>query len=544
MTRCIEAGDRVGEYVLESKVGRGSFGEVWKARHRALEGLAVAMKFPSDARALARLRGEGALARRIEHETVVKLVGLDLEHDPPYLAMQFIDGESLREVLRRGALPPRRALAVARRIYAALEAAHGSKVIHRDVKPENILIDAAGKAYLGDFGLAAAFDGGSSTELGSLGSRGTGVVGTLRYLSPEQKDPRRAIDPRSDLYSAGLVLFEMLTGVLPEGGELPSDLVPGLEKAFDSVFARCYARLERRFKSAREVLEALGELEAAIEPPRIVVPKRSLGLEASAVRLHDTRLVSSERSPSGHPNLIAWEEARAILRVSDAELQRFVDKGAIARSAHQGRLLFRRSDVVELRGRMRRILTPEGLEHYVLPRRAVPVAPPSPPTPTLVETATSAGAYPWLAPAPALRPAGALVRALAFAVDALAIAALATVVGTEVFSGPALLVTYVLGGTQLCLAPGVLDAASVAVLAFLYFSILTGLLGRTFGKWIFALRVTDPRGEPIGVGRSAARTLGYVVSATPLGLGFLGVLLHPEHRGFHDLVADSVVSQE
>ncbi|MEZ0229815.1 MAG: serine/threonine-protein kinase, partial [Planctomycetota bacterium] len=203
MTRRIDVGDRVGEYVLETKLGAGSFGEVYKARHRALDGVHVAVKLPRDARALARLLDEGALTRRVESDAAVKLIGLDVEHDPPYLAMQYVDGESLRETLRRGALPARRALDVAKRVFGALAAAHEASVIHRDVKPENILIDSAGNAFLGDFGLAAALDADGSTDLGSLGSNRTqSLVGTVRYLSPEQKDPRRAIDGRSDIYAA------------------------------------------------------------------------------------------------------------------------------------------------------------------------------------------------------------------------------------------------------------------------------------------------------------------------------------------------------
>ena len=521
------AGDRIGEYVLERPLGRGSFGEVWQARHRVLDATLVAIKLPRDARALARLRDEGALSRRVESDAAVKLVGLDLEHDPPYLALQFVDGGSLRQTLEGGALPPRRALYVAQRVFSALRAAHEAKVIHRDVKPENILIDRSGTAFLTDFGLAAAIDARGSSGLGSLGSHGAGAVaGTLRYLSPEQRDPARGVDERSDLYSAGLVLFEMLTGTLPEGGEVPSDLVPGLEKGFDHVFSRCYARLERRFRNAASVLEALSRLEERLLVP---APRPREGLRPVVVARPAHR-------PSSDPNLIPWEEARAILRVQERDLQAFVERAALVRVPHEGRLLFRRSDVVDLRGRLRRIVTPSGLDFCIVPPPPRPVRPeprPAPPEP-----------YPW-APVPdRLRPAGALVRAFAFGIDALVIAALAAVLGTELFAGPALVVAYAAGGPDFFLAPGMVDAASLGVLAFLYFSLTIGLAGRTFGKWLFGLRVTDPSGEPIGLGRAAARTLGYAVSATPLGLGFLGVVLHPEHRGFHDLVADSVVTHE
>jgi uncharacterized RDD family membrane protein YckC len=231
------------------------------------------------------------------------------------------------------------------------------------------------------------------------------------------------------------------------------------------------------------------------------------------------------------------------LRVHEQDLQRFVDRAALVRFPHEGRLLFRRSDVVDLRGRLRRVVTPEGLGYTVLPRppRA---ARPEPATATIAAP-LEASVHPWLPSATEhLRPAGALVRGFALLIDVLVIAALAAVLGTDLFAGPALVLAYAAGGPRFCVAPGILDASSIAVLAFLYFSITIGLAGRTFGKWLFGLRVTDPDGEPIGLGRAAARALGYAVSATPLGLGFLGVALHPEHRGFHDLVADSVVTHE
>ncbi|HZU99308.1 MAG TPA: protein kinase [Planctomycetota bacterium] len=538
MTRRIDVGDPIGEYVLEAKLGEGSFGEVWRARHRVLDDVAVALKFPRDPRALVRLRDEGLAARRVEAEGVVKLVGLDLDHDPPYLALELVEGGSLRDLIAKGPLPVERAVAIARRIFSALAAAHEKNVIHRDVKPENILIDEGGEAYLTDFGLAAALESDGSCQLGSLGSKPKGVVGTLRYLSPEQKDPSRGIDARSDIYSAGLVLFEMLTGALPEGGEVPSDLVPGIDEGLDKVFKRCYARLERRYMSARDVVAALDRVlerrEAKKAPVRLPEPTRP-GLVSGA---RDPRLLRAhEPSPEGMPNLIGWEEARAILRISDLDLTRFVDRGAIARVPHGGRLLFRRSDVVDVKNRMRRILSPEGIDYYVLPK---PVLAPRASEPTFVETVANVAPFPWLKPPP-VRPAGALVRSFAFGVDLLSVAALAVVLGTELFAGPAILLAFVLGGSEACLAPGFVDAASVAVLAFLYWSMSTGLTGRTFGKWLFGLKVIDAHGAPIGVGRAAARTLGYVVSATPLGLGFLGVLFHPEHRGFHDLVADSLV---
>jgi uncharacterized RDD family membrane protein YckC len=559
----IDTGLRVGEYVVEAKLGEGSFGEVWRARHHAFDDVLVALKIPRNARALARLRDEGLFVRRVQAEGAVKIVGLDADSDPPYLALQYVDGESLRDAIRRGPIPPQIAIAIARRILGVLGAAHGIKIIHRDVKPENILIDRTGIAFLADFGLATAIeDARTITLASSLGSaRGASVVGTLRYMAPEQKDPRRGVDHRADIYALGLVLFEMLAGTLPEGGEVPTDLVPALDPALDDVFRRCYARRERRYASAAEAIAALDAITERHETRRREAEEARAARAARPVveipaatdTVEGTKTPFGLRSPAGSPNLIAWDEARALLRVSGHELLRLVDGGSIARVAHAGALYFRRQDAVELRHRLRRVATPDGIELRVLPLLR-------PMGPAVRLESASQGARPAgvSAPRPAQvlrapnplhdRAAGALVRAAAFGVDATLVAVVAALLGSDVFAAPAILLAHVVGGPHLAAEvardPVVLDVASIVAVGLAYFTLLTGLLGRTLGKWLLGLRVVGVSGEPLGVGRSAARALGYVVSATPFGLGFLSVALDPEHRGFHDIVADSLVIHE
>jgi serine/threonine protein kinase/uncharacterized RDD family membrane protein YckC len=553
MMKRIDAGMRVGEYVVESKVGEGSFGEVWRARHRAFDDMVVALKIPRDVRALARLRDEGCLARRVDADGAVKLLGLDADHDPPYVAFEFVDGETLRDLLARGPIRWERSLAIARRVFAVLHAAHEIKIVHRDVKPENILIDRVGNAFLTDFGLALSVeDARTITLASSFGSGKTqSVVGTLRYMSPEQKDPRRGVDRRSDIYSAGLVLFEMLTGTLPEGGEVPGDLVPGVDPAFDDLFRRCYARLERRYRTAGEVVAALDEIARRHELRRRVEQERRQAQSARPLvdvisPEESSRLRSEFRgagSPEGSPNLISWDEARALLRVSDQELLRLVDTGTIARVACQGALYFRRQDVIELRGRIRRIATLDRIEIRVAPPTPRIGTPPlSRPAPVLSPLA--------LRPAEPPRPesAGFFVRGAAFGVDATIVAVCSALAGADLFATPALVLAHLLGGPELATAvvrtPVFLDAATVLFVAFIYFTIFTALAGRTIGKWLLGLRVVGTQGEELGVGRSIARSIGYIISATPFGLGLLSIALDSDHRGFHDIVADSRVVYE
>jgi uncharacterized RDD family membrane protein YckC len=140
------------------------------------------------------------------------------------------------------------------------------------------------------------------------------------------------------------------------------------------------------------------------------------------------------------------------------------------------------------------------------------------------------------------------VRAAAFGLDATLIGVVAALAGSDALMGPVAIVTRFTGGRELALAvaqtPGILDMVVVFVIAFLYFTLLTASTGSTLGKWLLGLKVVGTDGEPLGLARSAARVFGYIVSATPFGLGVLSVALDPDHRGFHDVVADSRVVHE
>ncbi|MCU0722396.1 MAG: serine/threonine protein kinase [Planctomycetes bacterium] len=256
------AGDRVSEYVLDERLGSGGYGEVWKAFHAHLPDVVVAVKIPTDPGWIDQLKREGALLHRLGGPHVVEVRGLDPSADPPYLVMEYVDGKSLRQLLsERRRLPPADALAVFRQALLALDGAHRAGVVHRDVKPENILLTASGDVKLSDFGLGRCVDASGSALLQSVagGASAQAVAGTLRYMSPEQR-AGEAVDARTDLYSLGLVLFEMLVGDTPQGAELPRDVDPGLPPWTDRVVSRCYSRLEKRYASAAEALAELDRL--------------------------------------------------------------------------------------------------------------------------------------------------------------------------------------------------------------------------------------------------------------------------------------------
>jgi ABC-type transport system substrate-binding protein/tRNA A-37 threonylcarbamoyl transferase component Bud32 len=212
MSTELAPGAAVAGYTIESLIGRGAMAEVYRAR--ALTGEIVALKVleplsGSDERFRARFLRESEIAARIEHPHVVRTIASGDDQGRLYLAMELIDGSDLRQLLREhGRLEPTRAVELVGQVAGALDAAHRAGLVHRDVKPGNILIAEDGNAYVCDFGLARHV-----TSVSSLtGDRG--FVGTIDYVPPEQIEGS-AVDARSDVYSLGCVLFECLTGVRP-----------------------------------------------------------------------------------------------------------------------------------------------------------------------------------------------------------------------------------------------------------------------------------------------------------------------------------------
>lgn len=274
MTIC-QVGDRINNYLLEEQVGMGTFGQVWRARHHVFNER-VAIKIPTDSRYVRHLQQEGMAIHGLSHPNIVRAIDLDPYADPPYLIMEYVDGLSLKQHIERhgGGLPIDPAVAILYGVLTALDAAHQANVIHRDIKPANILIAGGpdlepmlpSRVKVTDFGLGRRPEGaGSILQSGSLAAEARRVVGTLAYMSPEQRDGA-PLDARSDLYSLGIVLHEMLTGVLPQGSDLPSSIRADVPRWLDRLFERCYTGRDRRFASAaqmREVIERYAPAAAA-----------------------------------------------------------------------------------------------------------------------------------------------------------------------------------------------------------------------------------------------------------------------------------------
>jgi len=282
---------RISEYVLVEKIGGGTFGEVWKAYHHVWTDQLVAIKIPTDGQYVRNLQREGAAIHGLIHPNIVRAMGFDPYADPPYLTMEYVPGTSLRPLIAGQQLSIDQSIAVMKQVLAGLDYAHNQGIVHQDVKPENILIHerARGEGYAGqglvkvtDFGLGRA---AASTAVGSIvysaslnDAAGKEIAGTLDYMAPEQRSGSN-IDRRADLYACGVVLYELLTGERPAGTDLPSDVNPKVPKWLDEVFRRSYARLDKRFPTAADFMNALSAGSSVTMPPPL--PRTGLGPSAA-----------------------------------------------------------------------------------------------------------------------------------------------------------------------------------------------------------------------------------------------------------------------
>ena len=279
-----KAGDRIGNYLIDELIGQGSFAKVFKARHCVLDQV-VAIKIPTDMQYVQNLRREGVAIHGLRHPNIVRAIDLDPYADPPYLVMELVDGASLRNILDgQDALPAiETVVEIFRGILEALKTAHEADIVHRDLKPANVLVARgddpatihAADVKVADFGLGkvGGATAASMIQSGSLSNEEHHrMAGTIAYMAPEQRDGE-VVDARCDLYACGVVLFEMLTGRRPQGGDLPSQFRDDVPDALDEIFRRCYTHRDRRYATAAEILADLDEL--AEGPP---VARRVAGI--------------------------------------------------------------------------------------------------------------------------------------------------------------------------------------------------------------------------------------------------------------------------
>lgn len=285
-----------GRYELTALLGRGGMGTVYRAIDRELDDV-VALKLlrpeiATAADAIERFRREVKLARRVTHKNVARTFELGEHEGSRYLTMEYVRGEPLSRLLERhGRLPVQRAAPILAEVCDGLDAAHAVGVVHRDVKPDNVLIAEGGRVVVTDFGIAREGVGAQAARLTRA------PAGTPAYMAPEQLEGG-AITARTDLYALGAMMFELLTGELPFGGDTafavalarlrepprdPRAIVPALPAAAAALVLECLSRApEGRPEAARDVAAALRAMASAVESSGTIAAASALGAAAEA----------------------------------------------------------------------------------------------------------------------------------------------------------------------------------------------------------------------------------------------------------------------
>jgi predicted Ser/Thr protein kinase len=235
-------------------IGQGGMGLVYKARQRQLDRLVALKLLPqrpgSDPTFGERFTREARVLARLNHPNIVAVYDFGRAAGFYYLMMEFVDGVNLRQAMRAGRFTPPQALALVPKICDALQYAHEEGVLHRDIKPENLLLDARGRVKIADFGIAKLLGENADLTLTASGA----AIGTPHYMAPEQLERPHEVDQRADIFSLGVVFYEMLTGELPIGRFAPPSEKADVDARIDQIVLRTLEKeRERRFQSAGEV---------------------------------------------------------------------------------------------------------------------------------------------------------------------------------------------------------------------------------------------------------------------------------------------------
>ncbi|MFC4374364.1 Stk1 family PASTA domain-containing Ser/Thr kinase [Nocardia halotolerans] len=306
-----------GRYRIDAPIARGGMSMVFRGTDTRLDRpVAIKVmdpKFAGDPQFLSRFEFEARAVAKLKHPSLVAVYDQGIDGEHPFLIMELVEGGTLRELLReRGPMPPHAVRAVAEPVLRAIGTAHDAGLVHRDVKPENVLISDAGEVKIADFGLVRAVAAANTTSASV-------ILGTAAYLSPEQVTTGTA-DARSDVYSFGLLIFELLTGRVPFTGDnslsvayqrvendvpAPSEFIGGVPPEFDELVARATSRdPAQRYADANEMAATLQSIAMTLSLPPYRVPAP----QDSAEHLSETYPVPPTPPP---PNPVAAHHAPA-----------------------------------------------------------------------------------------------------------------------------------------------------------------------------------------------------------------------------------------
>ena len=330
------AGQTLGSYRLLERVGEGGMGLVYRAEHLKLGREAAVKVLPvnlsGESEARQRFEREAALAASLQHPHILPLWEYGEQEDMPYLVMPYVRGGTLQERLERGPLPRQESVACLGQLASALDYAHQRGVIHRDVKPANVLVDEQGRYYLADFGIARALAG-----MVRLTRNGVGV-GTPEYMAPAQAQGKAG--PRSDLYAMGVMLYQLLTGQVPYTGGSYAEILmkhmqeplpleplrqatPPLPAAVEGVLQRALAKdPEERYQTGQALVAAIGNaltaatVKVEMRPPERTPPVEQTPAATPATSTTEPRRISRPLLIGGLVVLIALALLAVLLLVN------------------------------------------------------------------------------------------------------------------------------------------------------------------------------------------------------------------------------------
>lgn len=275
-------GQRFGNYVIESVLGTGGMAVVFKGRQLSLNRHVAIKVLPKEFMQkklfVERFESEAAVLASLNHPNIVSVIDRGAESDTYYIVMEYVQGETLKDVIQRETtVPPEKLFPIAEQVLAGLAYAHKRGVVHRDIKPGNIMINADGIVKIADFGLAHLAKANGGLDV----TRENQAMGTLKYMAPEQLGDARGVDGRADLYSFGVCIYECLTGRLPLGMfKMPSEWDESLDLRWDDVILRGLKMdPEERFSNAESMAKLIHEIATT---PRFTAVQREEAEEEAA----------------------------------------------------------------------------------------------------------------------------------------------------------------------------------------------------------------------------------------------------------------------
>ena len=308
-----ELSERFPQLEILEKLGQGGMGAVYRVRQKSLDRVVALKILPilesNDPTFIERFQREARALAKLSHPNIVMVFEIGEADGLPYFLMEFVDGVNLRQAIQTGEMTPEEALRVVPQICEALQFAHDEGVVHRDIKPENVLLDKKGRVKIADFGLAKIL--APSPDNFTLTSTNQ-IVGTPKYMAPEQIEHPDRVDHRSDIYSLGVVFYEILTGELPLGRFGPPSGKSSADEDLDDIVMRTLEKEpDRRYQNASEVQNAVNYYSNPYGSSTSVPPQK----QPVSPRRRTNRPVTVPVEATNPP---WWASAKGLMKLDEA----------------------------------------------------------------------------------------------------------------------------------------------------------------------------------------------------------------------------------